>query len=332
MLTPILPQVIDATQISCFRGCPQKFYNEFVLGARPPGLSIDLHAGACFAGALEETYRGIYQRKLTLSEALLRAHAKFLLDWGDFEIPEHKYTAKRMDRVWEAVVGDGTPEGRGYFEEYPPLSDDILPYIADDGQPTFEYTFAIPLEPLSVTEAGDGFPRHPDTGEPFLYCGRFDMLGQTRDGRIMPRDEKTSGQTATVDWARKWQLRSQFMGYVWALQQCGLDVDSVCVRGISILKTKIGHSQHIQSFSRDLISRWHNQLRRDLWHIRRSWDEGYFDYNFAETCTSYGNCVFMDACTSAHPEMWLDTMSVRRWNPLHKNPAASANPELKNAV
>ena len=44
-LTPILPGYIDATMTTCFRSCPRKFYDEFVLGLRPPGLSIDLHAG-----------------------------------------------------------------------------------------------------------------------------------------------------------------------------------------------------------------------------------------------------------------------------------------------
>lgn len=336
-MTAQLPLVLDATQISCFRSCPQKFFLEFCHGFRPPGLSIDLHAGACFAGALEETYRGIYLHKRTLTEALERAHAKFLLDWGNFEIPTHKRTAKTLDRMWEAVVGDGTPDGRGYFEEYPPLSDEIRPYIAADGQPTLEYTFAIPLEPACdprklPDEPWDRemFPLHP-SGEPFLYCGRFDMLGE-KDGRPIPRDEKTTGVSPSVDWARKWQLRSQFIGYVWACQQCGLDVDSVCVRGVSIMKEKIRHMQQIQTYSQVIVDRWHEQLRRDVWRLRRAWDEGYFDYNLAETCTSYGNCIFMDACTSKEPEQWLGEMSVRRWNPLQKNPVAVSDPSKESAV
>ena len=336
-----LPIVLDATQLSCFRSCPQKFYLEFVLGLRPPGLSVDLHAGSCFASAIEETYRQIYLNKKSLGEALLLSHAKFLLEWGNFEIPPYKHTAKTLDRMWEAVVGDGTPEGIGYFQEYPPLSDHIKPYIASDGHPTLEYTFAIPLEPCTDEKAWEMlkkdpntplkmFPSHP-SGQPFLYCGRFDMLGE-KDGRPLPVDQKTTAASPSQDWARKWQLRSQFIGYVWALQQCNLDVDSVCVRGISIMREKIRHMEHIQTYSQVVIDRWYEQLRRDVWRIRQAWDEQYFDFNLAESCTSYGNCVFMDGCTARDPEEWLGEMQVRRWDPLKKNPVASPNPALESAA
>src|SRR5262245_29491718 len=102
--------------MTCFRACAQKFYNEFVLGVRPPGLSVDLHAGGCIAAALEETYSQIYRHGKAFEEAIQIAHARFLLEWGNFEVPEWKSTAKTMERTWEAIVGDGTTEGRGYFQ------------------------------------------------------------------------------------------------------------------------------------------------------------------------------------------------------------------------
>lgn len=322
-LTPILPSVLDATQITCFRSCPRKYYLEFVLGVRPPGLSIDLHAGACIAAALEETYRQIYIHKHPFEEAILRAHARFLLEWGHFEVPEWKATAKTMERTWEAIAGSGSPNDRGYFEEYPPLSDHIKPFIAADGKPTLEYSFAIPLE--------DGFPMHP-SGAPFLYAGRFDMLGQKADGTPIPRDEKSTGRGFGADWARQWQLRGQFIGYVWACQQCGIPASEVCVRGISIMKQNIRQAEHVQSYSNELISRWYDQLRRDVWRLRRCWDEERWDFNFAESCTQYGNCIFMDSCTSHQPEVWLSDMEVRRWNPLEKNPVGVADPAVANAI
>lgn len=335
MFDPQLPVMIDATQRSCFVSCHQKFYKEFCLGLRPPGLSIDLHAGSCLATGLEETYRGIYQDGLSLEESLVRSHAAFLLAWGDFEIPAWKRTAKTMDRVWEAIVGDGTPEGQGYFEAYPPHTDEVKPFMTADGKPTMEYTFAIPLEPAGLYgfENTPGyFPLHP-SGQPFLYCGRFDMLGQraSRPGSVIPRDEKTTGSSIGADWASKWKLRSQFIGYVWALQQCGFTCDEVCVRGIGILKTKIVQIQDIQTYSQALIERWYEQLRRDLWKMRRCWDEGYWDFDLAEACTSYGNCIFMDSCTSRDPLNWLSEMEVRRWNPLFKNPAKVDDPSKARA-
>lgn len=331
MLSPILPSVLDATQMTCFRSCPRKFFLEFVYGVRPPGLSVDLHAGGCLAAALEETYRQVYFSKLPYERAIEVAHARFLMEWGDFEVPAWKTTAKTMERVWEAIVGDGTPEGRGYFQEYPVHSDHIKPYIASDGKPTLEYSFAIPLEPCSEADDGRSFPHHPNGG-PFLYAGRFDMLGQKPDGTPIARDEKSTGRSAGVDWARQWQLRGQFIGYVWALQQCGIPATEVCVRGIHILKTAIRHSEHVQSYSNELIDRWYEQLRRDVWRMRKMWDTGVWDFNFAEACTQYGNCIFMDSCTSHQPETWLSDMEVRRWNPLDKNPVAVPEPALARAV
>jgi hypothetical protein len=156
-----------------------------------------------------------------------------------------------------------------------------------------------------------------------LYSGRFDLLGQ-RNGRPIPRDEKTTKGIGPY-WADQWALRNQFIGYVWACQQCGLDVQEVAVRGIAILVNDIKLVEHIQPYSAALIAKWHEQLRLDLWKIRRAWDAGYFDYNFADACTQYGSCAFMTPCGSATPESWLNNYEVRRWNPLLKNPTADTH-------
>lgn len=324
-MTPVaLPLHFDSTMRSCFCSCPQKFFLEFVRGFRPPGLSIDLHAGACFASALEDVYRGIHLSKLPFSDALLRAHAGFFQRWGDIEVPEFKRTAKSKDRVWEAV--------EDYFRTYSPLTDHVQPYFAADGKPTFEYTFAIPLEPI-WTEAPEDemanafeqgmFPRHP-SGGPFLYCGRFDMLGAL-SGRPVVRDEKTTGSSIGDRWAEQWDLRGQFLGYLWACQECGIDAEEVVVRGVGIQKTQIKQIEAVKSYSKHLIERWKEQLRRDLWRLRRCWDEGYWDFNFADACTSYGGCMFNRVCQSATPESWLNEFEVRHWNPLQKNPIEGTN-------
>lgn len=314
----ILPLNIDSTMISAFRACPRKFYHEFVLGLRPSTFSIHLHAGARFAEALENVYRRVWEHNETLDQALQYAYGRFLIAWGDVDPPEWKAQVKTKDRMWDAVMG--------YFAEWAPRADHVTPYFTETGKATFEYTFAIPLEPsatrcpaLGKDETTPGlFPEHPNGG-PWLYSGRFDMLG-SYCGKPVWRDEKTSGFTPNQHWAEQWDLRSQFIGYTWACQQGGLDLDSGVVRGISILKTKLSYIEAIKPYSRFMIERWYEQLRRDLWRIRRAWDEGYFDYNFADACTSYGNCVFAPVCGSAQPENWMSNYVVSRWNPLLKNP------------
>ncbi len=308
-----LPTHIDSTMMTCFRSCPQKYYREFVQGLRPAGVSIDLHAGACFASALEETRRQVWLHSKPLADALIIAQARFFQEWGDVEAPEWKRTAKTKDRVWEAV--------ESYFAHYSPLTDHVRPYVAADGSPTLEYTFAIPLEPTSGLNDGRSFPPHP-SGDPFLYCGRFDMVGEYQS-RPVVCDEKTTGSSIGKNWAYQWDLRSQFIGYVWACQQDGNfpDLDTVIVRGIAIQKEQIVHVEAIKLYSNTLISRWHNQLRRDLWRLVRCHEVGYFDFNLGDACTSYGACVFMAACASAQPDTWLQDFEVRHWNPLDKNPA-----------
>jgi hypothetical protein len=315
-LQPILQPYIDSTMLTCFRSCPRKFYHEFVLGLRPPGLSIDLHAGACFATACEVFRKSFYGEGHDFTASMQRALAAFEIAWGDFEIPEFKKTAKTKDNMWKAV--------EEYFAKFPPLTDHVQPFYTA-GKPTFEFTFAIPLEPAmhpsgnyDVVHNLDHFPLHP-FGEPFLYSGRFDMLGKF-DGRPCVVDDKTSGRSISTGWSDQWNLRNQFIGYTWACQQVGIPLDTVVPRGITVLKTKIDFAEAIKTYSDLLRAKWLEQLRRDLWRLRRAWDEGYFDYNFADACTAYGQCIFMDMCRSESPESWANDFEVNRWNPLHKNP------------
>lgn len=319
-LTPILPGYMDSTMMSAFRSCPRKFYNEFVLGLRPSGISVDLHAGGAFAHSLEVVRKEIFVNGRSLNDALIRANAAFEIYWGDFEIPEFKKTNKRPDRVWAAV--------ESYFNQYPPLTDHIQPYYSE-GKPTFEFTFAIPLEPAwdvrtAKMELG-GWPLHPVTGEPFLYTGRFDMLGQYL-GRPVVEDDKTSGSGHYANWTEKWDLRSQFIGYTWACQQLGLEVEEVVVRGVGIQMTQIAHAEAIKPYSNHLRELWLEQLRRDLWRLVECWNSGYFDYNLGESCNAFGNCIFLQPCQSPNPEPWLKTFDVRRWNPTAADPTKEGTP------
>ena len=313
-LTPVLPGYIDATMTSCFRSCPRKFYNEFILGLRPPGVSIDLHAGGAFAHAVEVVRKEMYLNGHDLPLALMKANAAFQIYWGDFQIPEHKKTSKRPERVWAAV--------EDYFAAYNPRTDHIQPYMVD-GKPTLEFTFAIPLEPATFDpecrDTRGDWPTHPVTGEPFVYAGRFDMLGEYL-GMPIVCDDKTSGSGHYGNWSEKWDLRGQFIGYTWAANVLGIRADSCAVRGVGIMATQTALAEAIKPYSDDLRARWLEQLRRDLWRIVRCWNEGYFDYNFAESCNDYGNCMFSTACQSNDPDPWLKGFEVRRWNPTAVDP------------
>lgn len=298
-----LPQHLDSTMLSAFRSCAQKYYREFAQGLRSAELSVDLHAGACFSATLERYYQELFLNGASTTEALGRAYATFSHEWGDFTPLDPKHP-KTSDNMWAAV--------EDYLRVYPARSDRVQPYFSS-GVPTFEFSFAIPLD-------FPGFPRHPTSGDPFIYTGRFDMFGLLDGTRPVVRDEKTSRRLDS-NWADLWNLRSQFLGYCWALQHNGIPCDTVVVRGVIITTKEVRQIEAIKTYSASLIAKWFEQLRLDLHRIVACHERGWWDYNLGESCTAYSKtCMFADLCQSPTPENWLSTFNVRRWNPLSRNP------------
>jgi hypothetical protein len=190
-----------------------------------------------------------------------------------------------------------------YFSVWPLDEDPIQPHVIE-GSRAIEFSFSVPLD----------IP-HPETGDPLLYCGRFDQV-VSFNGTILAEDDKTTSQLG-AQWANQWSLRGQLLGYTWAAQAYGLPVAGALIRGISILKTKYDHAQAIVNHSQWLIDRWHAQLLRDIQRMIDSWNSGLWDQAFGEACTSYGGCQFKRLCESQNPEMWLEPYyAIRDWNPV----------------
>lgn len=320
----ILPQYIDSTMRGCLRSCEQKFYNEFILGLRPKKPSIDLHAGAVFASTIEAFHREAWEKGASVSDALARAHLTFVREWGDF-IPE-KETSKTPDRMWDAV--------ERYALKFDPRTDHCQPYFVN-GKATSEFSFAIPLEPATDSTVRFAnvrekfFPLHPVSLEPFIYCGRADLLGKYNN-RPCIRDEKTAGKLES-NWTEKWSMRAQFMGYCWAAQQGGIDCDTVIVRGIVPYKEKPpALVEAIKMYPRWMLDRWHTQLRRDLWRLVDCWHDKWFDYDLGEACVQYGHCHFMPLCTTQEHlrDNFRDAYEVRRWNPLERDQSKGGDPSV----
>lgn len=302
--TPLLPTYIDSTMLATGRACWQKFYLEFVRGLRPTLKSIDLHAGGCFALALETIYRE-FNAGTALDSAVAKANFLFHKSWPDSVIPP-KGNQKTRGRMWDAV--------EAYLREWPPITDHVQPYFIE-GQATYECTFSIPLD-LATT--GLDFPLHPESGEPWRYVGKFDMLGQLSSGRPCIRDEKTTKSFA-YNWEDQWDLRSQFIGYVWACQKLGISLDTVVVRGICILLSEIKFKEAVKQYSPYVVQLWLHQLYRDVHRINAMWSQGFFDYNLGDACTSYGGCLYKLMCSSSQPESWLLNFREDRWDPLNRH-------------
>lgn len=304
-VVPELPITIDSTMLTLFRACPRKFYWEFILGLRPTHTSIHLHAGGAIASAVETVRKGVYNEGLSVNKSLQKAYLDFKTYWGDYEAPADSY--KSFFNCFRSVVS--------YFEFWDPITDPIQPFDFGHGG-TFEFSFALPTRVL-----------HP-SGQPFLFAGRADMLAKYL-GKPCIVDEKTS-KSHSSSFAYKWGMRGQFLGYCKAIRDTlGIKVDTAVIRGTALLKTEIKHQQAIQTYADFLIDRWSEELDRTLLDIRRCWETETWPYNFGDSCDAWGECPFKIMCTARDQEVWMKDYTVRRWNPLMRNPIDSRQLEIE---
>lgn len=297
----VFPQVIDNTMRKSFKNCSTLFYYDHLRNLKPIRPSIHLHAGAAFAKGHEAARRAFYGDKTDVFTAELAGKAALTEFYGDFDerygYTEHAKSLAGMLRAFE-----------GYYIEYPLGKDPVVPLMTGTG-PAVEFSFAIPTE-----------VKHPLSGDPILYAGKFDMLG-IRDNALWVVDEKTTGSLG-AQWRNQWDLNSQFTGYCAGAKAFNYPVIGALIRGVGILKTKITHEQ-VPIYRPDwIIERWWEQLQRDIVGMIRIWETAIdnprkIDLNLSDACSAYGTCIFKDLCLSNDPENWIPgNYDVRVWNPL----------------
>lgn len=294
MTRPPFPSLIDSTLRGSFVSCPRKFELEYLNHWKPLTQSVHLVAGGAFAKGMEVVRESFFRDGLPPEVAIGAGLRALIAEYGDFD-PDDAHTAKGVENMCGALVS--------YFDNYGLATDDIQPHFVA-GVPAVEFSFALPLDIL-----------HPETGDPILYGGRFDMVGEY-NGALFAVDEKTTGQLG-ASWYKNWTLRSQLTGYCWGAREFGYPVAGAIIRGISILKSGYGHGESIQYRPDWMIDRWLTQLHRDIKRMIDCWKEGYFDYNLDGSCANYGGCPFLSVCNSNDPERWLSAEFIRReWHPV----------------
>lgn len=307
------PEIIDSTMLACFSACPQKFYNEYILQLAPMAVSPDLHAGKCFALALETARYAYYAEKLTPQKAIEKAHKEFIKAWGNYEPPINN--PKTFENMWAAV--------ENYFEQYPLDEDYLKPVQKADGKPAIEFTFALPT-----------YVPNPETEDPILYCGRFDMLAESEHGLAVV-DEKTT-KYIRINWSEQWKMRGQLLGYVYAARAFGYNCNMAVVRGVGIQKTQIKHIEVPLIYSEYEIEKWWGTLQLKLEELAQKWyifkdllqqenislltrleaARQVFTYDYGDSCSSYNGCPFIHLCTNPKPWEWYSDYAHREWNPL----------------
>lgn len=294
--TPRFPYQVDSTMMSTFDSCKRKFLWEYIyrLGGREK--SPDLHAGGAFARGLEVARHELWSNNQPLEVALLSATREFIKTWGDYEPPEdhQKSFANTLGALWD------------YFREYPPGEDPVRPYMIE-GKAATEFTFAIETE-----------VKHPISGDPIMFVGRFDLLGYFNDALYIV-DEKTTKSMGPT-WARQWNMRGQFMGYCFAAQSYGLKVNSAIIRGLAIQKTQYKHMQAIVSYPQFLIDQWWEATNRKVVEMVHAWESSLdiraWTQSFGDACSSYNGCPMQDMCTTSDIRSWSESYEERYWDPL----------------
>ena len=299
MTSPLpFPELVDNSALSSFKKCPKDWYYSSLRAITRVGGNIHLHAGGAYAAGLEHARKAYYDDNLPADDAIAKGIDAFIRYWGDTD-PLHE-TAKSFDRMLYALLE--------YFEEYPLETDIIKPHKLATGKHGIEFTFAIPLPGVF----------HPQTGNPILYGGRFDMLAE-REGVVFVEDDKTASQLGS-QWSRNWLLDSQFTGYCWAAREYGRPVAGAIIRGISILKNGYGHAQSIVYRPDWQIDRWLETTQHYVKMMIAYWEQDTYPLALDKhSCNSYGGCGYHPLCESPNPEGWIpQEYEPRIWNPLLK--------------
>lgn len=293
-MRPEFPSVIDTSMLKTKRSCLRKVELEYLLHWKPRTPNVHLHAGKSFARGLEVARDSFYVKGESPEISVAHGVGALLKEYGNFECPED--SAKSATRMAGAL--------EYYFSIYRLGEDKAIPLELPSGKKAIEFSF---LQPVDY--------KHPVTGDPILFSGRFDMAVGYAGGRF-GEDDKTTSQLG-MSWGRQWELDIQMTAYCWGAAQGGFPLDGFLIRGVSILKTKYDHAQEITYRAPWRIERWYEQVMKDLRDLQQGWESGHFDVNEGHACNEYGGCVFRNVCSAKEPEGWLDTHFIRRrWDPV----------------
>lgn len=285
---PLFPTVITSSVRAIFNACPEKFYNSILCGLVPRGYgNVHFAAGGAYAKALEAFRKeyfasGDYDRAVALGfVALVRSYGTFVPAEGE---------TKTFDRTVAAFVE--------YLVRYPPQSDHIKPIIGELG-PKVEFSFAFEIPGCF----------HPVTGDQLLFGGTLDQLVEF-NSLLFIYDDKTTGAMGPM-WKRQWDMRSQFTGYVYGIQNARPDIASriagAIIRGMCILKESCKSEEVITFRPQWMVERWKRRLVWDTQRMIQCWKDNYWPNTGEENgeCTKFGVCSFHTLCTSQYPDNFL---------------------------
>ena len=258
--------------------------------------NTNLIAGGAFAKGLEVVRKAFFNDHLPFEKALKRGQIEALIYYEEHE----PFGTSAVKNVWRTVTALSA-----YFQAYP-IDALLTPVPLRNGKYAIEYSFAVPTQ-----------VRSPETNDPILYTGRYDMLGHSPEGTVFIIDEKTSTQLGE-SWAVQWRMNNQMTGYIWGSQQSGLAVDWACIRGLSFLTAGYGSCEVLTHRPKWRIEKFEENLNLTLRTLVNAWQTNTWEQNLGRTCADFGGCAYLTLCESKEPEEWIPlNFKENTWNPLH---------------
>lgn len=291
------PPVIDNTMRKDFVSCPQLFMRKYCQNLRSNSASVDdLHFGGAFAAGLEHARKCFYEYSCTAQWAIEHGIDAAVAYYGDYRPPPKAY--KNVYSLQRAL--------QYYFEQWPlTLADDAL--IPVEGG--IECSFAVEL-PF----------KHPNSGQPLYYAGRYDMCATDKNGRYYAVDEKTT-KNISSGWMNQWDLDSQMTGYIWSILQKYGDVEAMAqIRAVGIQQYDCSHVELPITRSKWMIEEWYATLMHDVARMIGYYSAGLFPKALnSNACAPYTRaCEMAMLCMSESPEQRMDQYHVKIWNPTVK--------------
>lgn len=318
------PDVLDNTQVTSFALCERRFFWTHLLHLAPRGVRVHLDAGKCYAKALETTRVAFHDKASPThrdaDQSLLLGFRSLLDSWGyDPDVDAvFANTKKEFHRVAEMFVK--------HFDRFGLATDKVKPAFLD-GKPAVEKSFTLELD-----------IKHPDTGDPILYHGRYDMLAEYAGG-LWIFDDKTCSQLGKT-WAGQWDFRTQFTGYIYGAKAHDIPVLGAIVRGACFYVGDVDFAESITRRQQWQLDQWWEDLHQTVYQMvafyERAKQSGQLPIEchrmfpargmFNEGCKQYGGCEMKVLCESNHPKRWLGDFKVRHWDP--RNPDKDGEPML----
>ena len=294
------PAVIDNTMRTAGDACWRKFQLAHIHNLRKSDPSIHLTAGGAFAAGLEVLRKEYYGGNKAMHSCLARAYIAAIKHWDESLDDPLLDEAKSLPNVLCAI--------RYYAYEFPLSTDWIQPLRGENDEPLIEFTFALPL-PYN----------NPQTGDPILYCGRFDMFADY-GGEPAVYDDKTATQLG-AQWVNGWALDSQMSGYIYAARQHGYDTHTAIIRGVSFLKKSFGNAQAIEHRTDFELNDWALTLEHNVQQMLHYWQKlgplEPWPKSLGQACKAYGGCPYVSLCRKENWKEWIEPdFGVFVWNPL----------------